>query len=262
MSTGDEKRGSWGAEARTGTLRPQPARDSWSLADMEPETPAKNPLECIRHDAGSAVHSLHGFVELLSAGTFGPMTEAQLRSIHHLKGAAQRLFELIESSIELSGPVLVSSELRATSLSRLVTGIVHSSMRERSGVCIELECPSQDAEEPVLATVEPESFTRALNLIFDTLVESGRLSFSLRVGRTARHALVDVTGERHETGVTRSIPMQRIARGYVDSMSGALSNRSYLQLKRCEALLARQGATLQLAGDLSRLRIALPLTQK
>lgn len=265
MSIGDQKRGSWTAEARVNSVRPpapRAAREAWSLPELDQEKPAKNPLDCIRHDAGSAVHSLHGFVDLLSMGAFGPMTEAQLRSIHHLKGAAQRLFELIESSLELTQPGLdlAASELRVTSLARLVSGIVHSSARERSGVAIELETPADtDAEVPV--ALDPESFVRVLNLLFDVLVESGRASFSVRVREYRGQAVVELSAEREEQSVTQSIPMQRIALGEVDHVSGALSNRCYLQLKRCEALIKRQEGSLQLLADLARVRVALPLAR-
>lgn len=265
MSIGDQKRGSWTAEARVSTLRPpapRAAQETWSLPEVDLEKPAKNPLDCIRHDAGSAVHSMQGFVELLSMGAFGPMTEAQLRSIHHLKGAAQRLFELIESSLELTQPELgpTSPVLRVTSLVRLVSGIVHSSMRERAGVAIELEAPA-DAGAEVPVAVDPESFVRALNLIFDALVENGRVSFGVRVREYRGQAVVELAAEREEQSVTQSIPMQRIALGEVDQVSAALSNRCYLQLKRCEALVKRQGGSLQLLADLARVRLALPLAQ-
>jgi hypothetical protein len=265
VSIGDNKRGSSSAEARASSLRPPPTRaahEAWSLPELDLEKPAKSPLECIRHDAGSAVHSLHGFVDLLSMGACGPMTEAQLRSIHHLKGAAQRLFELVESSLELTQPglSLASSELRVASFTALVRGIVHSSIRGRSGVAIELECPVEDeADAPV--AVDPESFTRALNLVFDALVEIGHPSFAVRVRESRGQAVVDVSYEREEHSVTQSIPMQRIALAEVDQVSGALSNRCYLQLKRCEALLKRQGGSLQLAADLARVRVALPLAR-
>jgi light-regulated signal transduction histidine kinase (bacteriophytochrome) len=266
VSTGDQERGSWTAEARISSLRPpapRVAHETWSLPELDQAKPAKNPLDCIRHDAGSAVHSLHGFVDLLSMGAFGPMTEEQLRSIHHLKGAAQRLFELIESSLELTQPGLgpAVSELRVTSLARLVRGIVHSSARERSGVAIELETPA-DANAEVAVTVDPESFVRMLNLLFDVLVESGRASFSVRVREYRGQAVVELSAEREEQSVTQSIPMQRIALGEVDHVSEALSNRCYLQLKRCEALIKRQGGSLQLLADLARLRVALPLARE
>jgi hypothetical protein len=267
VSIGDKKRGSWTAEARASTRCPpatRAAHESWSLPELDLEKPAKNPLECIRHDAGSAVHSLHGFVDLLSMGACGPMTEAQLRSIHHLKGAAQRLFELIESSLELTQPglMLASSELRVASFAGLVRGIVHSSARERSGVTIELDCPLPEEQADAPVAVDPESFTRALNLVFDALVENGHARFAVRVRERRGHAVVDVSLEREEHSVTQSIPMQRIALAEVDQVSVGLSNRCYLQLKRCEALLKRQGGSLQLAPDLARVRVALPLAQE
>jgi hypothetical protein len=264
LSIGDQKRGSWTAEARASALRPSvtpAAPDTWPLRELDLEKPAKNPLDCIRHDAGSAVHSLHGFVDLLSMGAFGPMTEAQLRSIHHLKGAAQRLFELIESSLELTQPGLaLASELRVTSLARLVSGIVHSRARARSEVTIELECPAE-GEDDLPVEVDPESFVRALNLIFDALEETGRTSFSVRLRDSRGHATLDISSQREERSVTQSIPMQRIALTEVDQVSGGLSNRCYLTLKRCEALIARQGGSLQLLADLARTRISLPLVR-
>lgn len=263
MSIGDQKRGSWSGDARASTLLPTAApaaQETWPLSDLGQEKPAKNPRECIRHDAGSAVHSLHGFVELLSMGAFGPMTEAQLRSVHHLRGAAQRLFELIESSLELtqSGSPLSPADLRVTSLTRLVSGIVHSSARERSELTIELECPETGAADLPVA-VDPESLTRALNMIFDALAANGHASFGVRVRAIREHALVDVAAEREERSVTQSIPMHRISLAEVDQVSGGLSNRCYLQLKRCEALIERQGGSLQILSDLTRVRVLLPL---
>lgn len=266
MSIGDQKRGSWTAEARASTRRPSAApaaQETWSLPELDLEKPAKNALDCIRHDAGSAVHSLHGFVDLLSMGAFGPMTEAQLRSVHHLKGAAQRLFELIESSLELTqpGPGVAPSELRVTSLVRLVRGIVHSSARERSGLTFELEALA-DADEEIPVAVEPEALRRGLNLIFDVLEESGHKSIAVRLRERNGQVALDVSSEREERSVTQSIPMQRIALGEVDHVSGSLSNRCYLLLKRCEALVKRQAGSLQLLADLTRLRIVLPVARR
>jgi hypothetical protein len=83
----------------------------------------------------------------------------------------------------------------------------------------------------------------------------------VRVREYRGQAVVELSAEREEQSVTQSIPMQRIALGEVDQVSGALSNRCYLQLKRCEALIKRQGGSLQLLADLARLRMALPLAQ-
>jgi hypothetical protein len=259
MSVGDNKRGSW-ADAHS---RPPAARQAsvGPLSEGAPEPPAKSPLDCIRHDAGSAVHSLHGFIELLTAGAFGPLTEAQMRSVHHLRGAGQRLFELVECSLEMqqTGRSLPPAELRVTPLAQLVAGVVHSSRREHAELSIELELPLAQPREEALVAVAPESFVRALRLALDALLESGSRALDVRVSRGKHEAVVHLSGEREETSVSQSIPMHRIDLRDVDQVSAALSNRSYLQLKRCEALLARHGASLQIAGDLSRLRIALPL---
>jgi len=266
MSHGQKSRTSVAPEARLGTLRSvRPGTTSESASPVAPgsvprplDKPAKNALQCIRHDARSAFHSLSGFIELLGRGTLGPVSNEQRLAMSHIRSSARRLMELVESSVELGQPhdPLPGSELRLVSVEGLLLTILNTSLREQPGLRLELQ--SASACHGLLSYVEPEELLRALRILIAQLAGPSQRELQLRLSETELHVVLVISTLREEGSVTQSMPIPYPAISTVDTIADLLESRDYVQLKRCESMLTRQQGTLLVAGDLSRVRLTLP----
>lgn len=257
MSHREKNRRLVAPEARLGALR-SVAPPSQTASGTRPlDKPSKNAQQCIRHDARSAYHSLAGFLELLGRGTLGAISEEQRLSLSHIRGSAHRLLELIESSVELGLPAepLPDEELRLVSIEGLLLTIVNSALREQPRPHLELQ--SASGSRGLLVSVEPEELTHALRILISLVAGPGQRDLQLWLSQTDLHAVLVLSSLRDEGSVTQSMPVPYPAADSVDDVSEQLESRDYVRLKRCESVLARQHATLLVAGDLSRIRITL-----
>lgn len=222
------------------------------------EKPAKEVQQCIRHDARSAYHSLSGFLELLSRGTLGSVSDEQRLAMAHIRSSAQRLMELTESSIELGLPpnVFPDGDRRLVSLEGLLLTIVNTLGREQPQQQLDLQ--SSGDCHGLLCLVEPEELSRTLRILIALLAGLDQQALRLRLTQSDSHAVLVLSTCNDEESVSRSMPVPYPAVDTVEAVSEQLESREYVRLKRCESMLQRQQGTLLVADDLTRLRITLP----
>lgn len=228
----------------------------------------KSALECVRHDARSAAHTLRGFLELFVSGGLGPLSEEQRTAILHLSESAERLSDLTETSLDIvqSNQPFAPHELRRVVLSQLTQILVQSLSREAPDLTLSLELPSP--EEPERATVlEPGAYAQLLRTLALVVSEHAGATLCVRISQTDLHTSLLILSPAEltdggEPGITRSIPSHHAASRDLEAMCHAWRNRDYIRLKRCEALLARQHGTLLVAPDLKRVRAMLPLAHE
>lgn len=228
--------------------------------------PVKNTLDCVRHDARSASHTLHGFIELLASGALGPLNLEQAQSMEHLQTAAGRIAELLETSLDLAQEKqpFHAHELTSSRLSLLTSGVVHSLLREQTALRISLELLPEQEELPTL--VEPLAFTKVVRALIGLIADNTALPLGLRMAQTDLHTSLVISAREPDAetveSVTQSIPTRVAFSADFDVMARDWRNRDYLRLKRCEALLARQRGRLLVTPDLTRVRLMLPLQRR
>lgn len=221
----------------------------------------KNTLDCLRHDARSAAHTLHGFIELLTSAALGTLNEEQLRALSHLQMAAARMTELVETSLDLAleKKRVQRHELSCSRLSPLTHKVVSGLQREQPNLQISLELLPEAQEAP--SEVEPIAFTKVVRTLVELMSDNNPAALSLRVSQTDLHTSL-VISARAESRTPRNVPqsvMQPAASADLESMAHDWKNRDYLRLKHCQLLLNRQRGRLLVTADLTRVRLMLPL---
>lgn len=245
-----------------GSLAPGPLRSLAPAAAPPGSTPREKPEkdvhQCIRHDARSAYHALSGFVELLTHGSLGAISDDQRHSLGHIRSSAHQLLELIESSVELSRPQAPRSDLdlRVVSLEAVLVTLVHSMVREQPGLQLELQ--RGPATHDLLVQVELEPLMSTLHTLVQLVAGPTLHEVQLRLSQTDLHAVLVISALHDDASVTQSMPLPHPALSNVDGVSDLLESRTYVRLKRCESLLRRQHGKLMIAEDLGRVRLALP----
>jgi signal transduction histidine kinase len=252
MARGDSRRDSAAPPAR------QTADDAKSGVR---EKPARNAIECMRHDARSSAHALSGFLDLLQLEALGGLSDEQRRAVGHMEAAVQRMSELLESALELAE---AKRPLRPFEISRscLVQAAQHVVYAvSRSVPSTRFTFAAEDGCGELHVQMEHERVQKLLNIMLDVARSTSPAQIDLRASRTDLHASLVVAARSEQSGVRRSSPNQNAAAGDLDAMASAWSNREYVRLKRLESLLGRHKGRLLVAPDLTRLRVMLPLAR-
>lgn len=243
---------------------PVPRRDSQAAASVlrealpEYTAHAASPEQRMRHDGRSALHSIVGFVELLESEALGPLSMEQNLSMGHIKASATRLFELLESSIDIAQThmPLNPSALTTVCIARLFESTVRCQQREQPVPRLTYEGPLDG--QRVLVHSDPEQLSKLLRMLLQAIA-GDHPELWLWLTHTDLHAIltIGIPIEEHES-ITRSLPAMKVELAELATSAPLLSNRDYVRLKRCEALATRHQGRLLVSSDMSRLRLILP----
>lgn len=259
-----QDQGGKSGRGRLSSLRPPASvrRDSQAAAALIEALPdyvphVASPEQRMRHDGRSALHSIVGFAELLESEALGPLSLEQQLSLVHIKSSAARLFELLESSIDIAQsaqPPLEGTQFPLC-MARVVESTVRNLAREQPSPQLTFEGPLLGTRVPVMS--EPELITKLVRNLVQAMAGEQR-ELWLWMTHTDLHAILTIGVPFEDDSVMRSLPAMQVELADLQASAQLLNNRDFVRLKRCEALVTRQRGRLLVAPDMSRVRVMIP----
>jgi len=190
-------------------------------------------LSTMSHEIRTPLQAISGYVDVISEGIHGPVTEAQLEELHNITAAIGYLLGLINDILNLTRLEAGKAELRLESV-RVEAAITSAEMLVRHRIREEgLEYAREPGGEDLVVRADPDKLQQILLNLLGNAIKftppGGRISVGC--GR------VDDRVGIHVGDTGRGIPPDQIAHIF----------EPFVQVNRQPLELSRQGAGLGLA---------------
>jgi K+-sensing histidine kinase KdpD len=207
-------------------------------------------LSSARHDLGSPLQSIQGFVELLQSEAFGTLSQEQHGFLRYILAASTELREAMEACIELAELELVGR----------VQDVVRVDLREALADALEQASQQRSLNARLSAAprmrvkIDRALFNRAIETLLVALSSSDSKSFDVAIEPGAEYARVSVV-RTGRSALPASVAVSELARG-------RRITRNLIWFRLANALFTAQDASLSLGEqlDYAEVRIRLSAT--
>ncbi|MFP4623946.1 MAG: ATP-binding protein [Gemmatimonadota bacterium] len=146
----------------------------------EQEARREEALRIVGHDMRSPLSSLRGYIHLLQAGTYGPVTEGQQAALERLEAIAGHLSALVTNALEMSRLAAGQLQLQCgpVHVGRVITEaieIVELRARE-AGITLDVEAPPE-----LVALADADRLRQVLVQLLDNGIKFSPARTAIRI---------------------------------------------------------------------------------
>lgn len=208
--------------------------------------PRRDALTRVSHDMRSLLHSVLGYADLLVEPRFGALTSEQERFVGHMRTAATRLQELVDTCVELTHPEPDAGATLEAPRVQLGASLrrVRNTLLARALSCDLLLTSELELHELPL---DVSVLERALSVMAGVLSREGTVTLALSAAQRGEQLILTLRASDAGEGALVDL----------EALEDQLGNRDFVRLKLAEVLLSRLGFTTELGPTVDQAELTL-----